>query len=527
MDAHRISKEAGLTEGHWWQRGKDLFLTISLTESPLAPTYDRSAMTTGIVHIGVGGFHRAHEAAYLDRLMRRRAGAGGGAAAAAGGSCLEWGICGVGLLPEDARMRDALASQNHLYTLVLKHPGGLRDPAVIGSIHNYLFAPDDPEVVLALLSAPTTRIVSLTVTEGGYNVDDATAVFRTEAPGAVHDAEHPGEPTTAFGYIVEALRRRREAGIPALTVMSCDNLPGNGKVARTAVVSQAAMSDPELADWIDGNVAFPSCMVDRITPRTTRADVAELQRALGVEDAWPVVCEPFTQWVIEDDFPAGRPPWEEVGVQMVDDVVPYELMKLRLLNASHQGLAHWGRLLGIEYAHEAAADADIAAWVRAYLEREARATLRSVPGIDLDDYISTLFKRFTNEAIADTLFRLAQDASSRMPKFVLGTVRDNLTAGGPIRLGTAMVAAWALGDEGVDETGKAIAIDDPLADELLLLAAAQRSGHETAFISHEGVFGDLATNKRFRRTFVEELEALRRQGARERLRALAGRTRAA
>ena len=174
---------------------------------------------------------------------------------------------------------------------------------------------------------------------------------------------------------------------------------------------------------------------------------------------------------------------------MVDDVVPYELMKLRLLNASHQGLAHWGRLLGIEYAHEAAADTDIAAWVRAYLEREARATLRSVPGIDLDDYISTLFKRFTNEAIADTLFRLAQDASSRMPKFVLGTVRDNLTAGGPIRLGTAMVAAWALGDEGVDENGKAIAIDDPLADELLLLAAAQKSGHETAFISHEASSG--------------------------------------
>ena len=529
MDAHRISKEAGLTEGDWRQRGKDLFLTISLTESPLAPAYDRSAMTTGIVHIGVGGFHRAHEAAYLDRLMRRRAGSGpgGGAAAAAGGSCLEWGICGVGLLPGDARMRDVLATQDHLYTLVLKHPGGLRDPAVIGSIHNYLFAPDDPEVVLALLSAPTTRIVSLTVTEGGYNVDDATAAFRTEAPGAVHDAEHPGEPTTAFGYIVEALRRRREAGIAPLTVMSCDNLPGNGKAARTAVVCQAAMSDPELADWIDGNVAFPSCMVDRITPRTTRADVAELQRALGVEDAWPVVCEPFTQWVIEDDFPAGRPPWEEVGVQMVDDVVPYELMKLRLLNASHQGLAHWGRLLGIKYAHEAAADADIAAWARAYLEREARATLRSVPGINLDDYISTLFKRFTNEAIADTLSRLAQDASSRMPKFVLGTVRDNLTAGGPIRLGTAMVAAWALGSEGYDENGGAIVVDDPLAEELRHLMAAQRAGHGTAFICHEGIFGGLATNERFRRTFVEELEALRRQGARARLRALAGRTRAA
>ena len=212
---------------------------------------------------------------------------------------------------------------------------------------------------------------------------------------------------------------------------------------------------------------------------------------------------------------------------MVDDVVPYELMKLRLLNASHQGLAHWGRLLGMEYAHEAAADADIATWVRAYLEREARATLRSVPGIDLDEYVDTLFWRFTNEAIADTLFRLAQDASSRMPKFVLGTVRDNLTAGGPIRLGAAMVAAWALGEEGVDENDEEIVIDDPLAEELLPLAAAQKAGHETAFISHEGVFGDLATDERFRRTFVEELDALRRDGARERLQALAGHTRVA
>ena len=504
-------------------------MTTSLTESPLAPDYDRSAMTTGIVHIGVGGFHRAHEAAYLDRLMRRRAGAGprGGAPTAPRSSCLEWGICGVGLLPGDARMRDALASQDHLYTLLRKHPGGLRDPAVIGSIHDYRLAPDAPEAVLTLLSAPTTRIVSLTITEGGYNIDEATGEFRTFSPGAVHDAAHPGEPTTAFGYIVEALRRRRDKGTAPFTILSCDNLPGNGEVARTAVVCQAAMSDPELADWIDGNVAFPCCVADRVTPRTTRSDIADLRRGADIEDLWPVVCEPFTQWVIEDDFPAGRPPWEEVGVQMVKDIVPYELMRLRLLNAAHQGLAHWGRLLGMEYAHQAAADPLVATWVLAYLEREARATLRSVPGIDLDGYISTLFRRLTNTSIPRTLLSLARDASRRMPRFVLGTVRDNLIAGGPIRLGTAMVAAWALGDEGVDETGKAITIDDPLADELLLLAAAQKSGHETAFISHEGIFGDLATNKRFRRTFVEELEALRRQGARARLRALAGHTRAA
>ena len=487
-------------------------MSISLAESPLAPDYDRSAMSTGIVHIGVGGFHRAHEAACLDSLMRRRAGS-----AAPEAACLDWGICGVGLLPGDTRMRDALAGQGHLYTLVRKHPGGLRDPAVIGSIHDYLFAPDDPEAVLSLLSAPSTRIVSLTITEGGYNVDDTTGEFHVFSPGAVHDAEHPGEPTTAFGYIVEALRRRREAGTVPFTVLSCDNLPGNGKVARTAVVSQAAMSDPELADWIDGNVAFPSCMVDRITPQTTQTDIAELRRGLGVEDAWPVVCEPFSQWVLEDDFPAGRPAFERVGVQMVEDVVPYELMKLRLLNASHQGLGHWGRLLGMAYGHEAAGDPDVAAWVRAFLEREALPRLRPVPGIDLAAYVDTLFERFTNAAIADTLLRLAQFGPSGMPKFVLPTVRDNLAAGGPIRLGAAMCAAWSLGAAGTDENGDPI----PVADDLRPLAERQEAGEETAFIANAEIFGDLARDERFAATYLEELAALRSQGARARLRALA------
>ena len=481
----------------------------TLSQSDLAPDYDRSRITTGIVHMGVGGFHRAHQAAYLDDLMRR-------------GEALDWGICGIGLMPQDTRMRDALRGQDYLYSLTLKHPGGRAESRVIGSIHDYLFAPDDPGAVLGVMTAPTTRIVSLTVTEGGYNVDDATGLFRTESEGAARDAADPHHPTTSFGYIVEALRRRRDAGVPPFTVMSCDNLPGNGKVARTAVVSQARMSDPVFAQWIDDNVAFPNCMVDRITPQTTSADIESVRERLGVEDAWPVVCEPFTQWVLEDRFTDGRPPFEDVGVQMVSDVVPYELMKLRLLNASHQGLAHWGRLLGIEYAHDAAADPDIAAWVRAYLEREARPTLRPVPGIDLDGYVDTLFERFTNEAIADTLFRLAQDASNRMPKFVLGTVRDNLASGGPIRLGAAMVAAWALGDEGVDEAGAPIAVDDPAGARLLELAAAQKEGDDRAFVSDAAVFGDLAGQERFVEEFASQLRALRAEGARARMRALVG-----
>ncbi|VEG27903.1 mannitol dehydrogenase family protein [Actinomyces howellii] len=475
--------------------------------SHLAPPYDRDLVSTGIVHIGVGGFHRAHQAVYLDRLMRA-------------GHAMDWGICGVGLLPGDTRMRDALAGQDHTYSLTLKHPDGRRETCVIGSLRDYLYAPAHPEAVLARMSSPTTRIVSLTITEGGYNVDDATGRFRTESPGALHDATHPGQPTTAFGYVVEALRRRRDAGTPPFTVMSCDNLPGNGRVARTAVVSQAAMSDPGLAEWIEENVAFPNSMVDRITPATAPADIDELASE-GIADAWPVTCEPFSQWVLEDDFPAGRPPLEKVGVQLVDDVVLYELMKLRLLNASHQGLAHWGRLLGIGDAHEAAADRDIAAWVRAYLEREALPRLRPVPGIYLGEYVDTLFERFTNAAIGDTLARLAQDASNRMPKFVLPTIADNLAAGGPVRLGAAMVAAWALGDEGVDERGETIPVDDPAGAGLIERAARQRAGEDLAFVGDESVFGDLAGDERFRSVFAQELRALRAEGARARMRALA------
>jgi len=477
--------------------------TTSLVESPLAPTYDRSAITTGIVHFGVGGFHRAHHAMYMDRLMRE-------------GKALDWGICGVGLLPGDAAMRDALTSQDTLYSLTLKHPDGHLEPAIIGSIHRYLFAPEARDEVLDVLTAPTTRIVSLTVTEGGYNIDDATGVFRADAEGAVHDAENPHEPVTAFGYIVEALRRRREEGVAPFTVMSCDNLPGNGKVARTAVVSQARLSDPELADWIDANVAFPNCMVDRITPRTTDEDIALVRSELGVDDAWPVVAEPFTQWVLEDEFPAGRPPYEEVGVQMVDDVVPYELMKLRLLNASHQALAHWGRPLGMTYGHEAAADPQIAAWTRAYLEREALPTLRPVPGIDLPAYMDSLFERFTNAAIADTLARLAFFGPSGMPKFVLPTIRENLEAGRSIRLGAALCAAWAWCAEGVDEAGHPI---PDAQDHLEDYGQRQRDGEEDAFLTNEEIFSGLGSDERFRSAFLAELAAIKTQGVRARMEA--------
>lgn len=499
----------------------------TLANHPLAPTYDRSAVTTGIVHIGVGGFHRAHQAAYLDALMRQ-------------GKAMDWGICGVGLLPGDAAMRDALASQDHLYSLTLRHPDGHSDTRIIGSITDYVFAPEEPERLLAVLTAPTTRIVSLTVTEGGYNIDDVTGRYRTASDGATHDAADPTHPVTAFGWIVLALRLRREAGTAPLTVMSCDNLPGNGHAARTAVVSQAAMSDPELAAWIEANVHFPCSMVDRITPRTTDADRDDVAARLGLRDAWPVVAEPFTQWVLEDDFQPGadgtpaRPPYEQVGVQLVDDVVPYELMKLRLLNGSHQALGHWGRRLGMTYAHEAAADPDVSAWIRTYLDREVRPTLAPVPGIDLDEYAASLFERFTNEAIADTLARLAYFGPSGMPKFVLAGLRDNLAGrgaagadaadGSGIAMAAALCAAWSLGATGTDEAGQPVEVVDdlgPLARAQEEAAARGDADGELAFIRNEAVFADLADDARFRAAYLRELDLLRAQGARARLRAQA------
>lgn len=450
------------------------------------PAYNRNAITTGIVHFGFGNFHRAHQAMYVDRLMSR-------------GEAMDWGICGVGLLPGDARMRDAMAAQDNLYTLVLKNPDGTLDPRIIGSVHEYLFAPDDPEAVLARLVDPAVRIVSLTVTEGGYHIDRTTNRFDSAAPAIVADAANPHRPATVFGYITEGLARRRAAGLAPFTVMSCDNLPGNGDITRQAVTAFAELVDSRLAAWIGATVSFPNGMVDRITPTTTDADRMLVAEKFGVADAWPVMAEPFTQWVIEDEFPAGRPPFERVGAQLVSDVRPYELIKLRLLNAGHQMLAYAGLLRGHTYAHEAMADAVVATAVRAYMD-EARTTLQPVPDVDIDGYIAQLMVRFGNPAIADTLARLATDGSDRMPKFVLPAVRANTAAGRPVPWGAAAVACWKACYEDGNESGSRIEFADAFADELRVRAASA-DAHE--FLRSGTIFGDILTDT----AFVTEYDA--------------------
>lgn len=471
----------------------------SLNPTVARPGYDRSQLTAGIVHIGVGGFHRAHQAVALDRLMNA-------------GLALDWAICGVGLLEPDRRMKQVFDEQDCLYTVVLKHADGRREPRVIGSIVDYLFAPDDPEAVIEKMAGPEIRIVSLTITEGGYNFDRVTGEFDQTTPGIVADLRDGAMPTTAFGFVTEALRRRRDRGQPAFTVQSCDNIQSNGDMAKRMFTAYARLKDAELGAWIEANVHFPNAMVDRITPVTSAQDITETAELIGLDDAWPVVCEPFFQWVIEDDFSLGRPPYEQVDVQLVDDVEPYEYMKLRLLNSCHQGMCYFGFLGGYRYAHEAAADPAIAAFLTRYMDREATPTLRPVPGIDLEAYKVTLIERFSNPEVRDTLARLCAESSDRIPKWLVPVIRDQLASGGEIVCGAAIIASWARYAEGVDEQGEPIDVVDPLRDELVAIAGTQRE-NPLAFIQNRQLFGDLADDERFTTAYLAALTSLFERGA--------------
>ena len=461
------------------------------------PEYDREGLVTGIMHIGVGGFHRAHQAMFVDRLL-------------AAGQGRAFAICGVGLLEPDRRMARVLADQDGLYTLVLKHADGTREPRVIGSIVDYLFAPDDVDAVLERLASPTTRIVSLTITEGGYLFDSSTGTF-TPSQDVQRDLLGSGAPRSAFGLVVEGLRRRRDRGLGAFTIMSCDNLAENGHIAHAAFIAFTEMLDPDLAAWIAEHVRFPSSMVDRITPVTTDDDRAAVH-GMGIDDAWPVVAEPYVQWVLEDDFAAGRPPLEQAGVQVVADVGPWERMKLRLANGGHQAMCHVGVLAGYRYAHEAAGDPAIAAYLAAYLA-EAAPTLERVPGLGLEAFQGALLGRWCNPAIADTLDRVRTDSSDRLPPWLLPVVVDNLAAGRPIGASALACAAWAHACEGVDDAGRPLPILDRAADELARVAAMQQD-RPAAFLEDRSLFGDLADDDRLRSAFLEARESLLTIGAR-------------
>ncbi len=473
-----------------------------LPKAVARPHYDRAALRPGIVHIGVGNFHRAHQAWYLHRLMQK-------------GEALDWAIIGAGVRPNDAEMRRKLLAQDCLTTLIELDPSGSA-AEVSGSMIGFLPVASDNAALIARMADPAIRIVALTVTEGGYFVDAATNGFDAVHPDIRHDAEHPETPRTAFGAIVAALRRRRDAGHGPFTGLSCDNLLGNGRVLRQAVVSLARLSDPALADWIDRTCTFPNSMVDCIVPATGPKELA-LARAFGLADLAPVTHENFRQWVIEDAFCAGRPRLEEVGATFTDRVHDYEAMKLRLLNAGHQVLANAGEVLGVETISGCMAHPLIAPYFRKVLSAEIAPQVAPVPDITPADYIALIDARFSNTAIVDTTRRVAFDGSSRHTGFVLPVLRDALAAGMPVE-GLALVEAfWARMCEGTREDGSKIAPNDPIWGALAEAAKTARMRPET-WLEQRQLYGPEAGDARFREPFCHWLDLIWAKGAEAALR---------
>jgi mannitol 2-dehydrogenase len=471
-----------------------------LRSTVAAPGFDPARVTPGIVHLGLGNFHRAHMARYTHNLMERRPDA------------LRWGIVGAGLLPGDRRMQESLAPQDSLYTLV-ERSFTEETVTVVGSLAAVVFAGESSADLLDAIDRPEIRIVSLTVTENGYCLNRATKRLDPEHPLIRADLAHPERPSSAIGIVVEAYRRRRDGGVPPFTAMTCDNIQHNGDVLRDAVLALAELRDPALAAWIAEHGSFPSTMVDRITPVTAAADTLALAERHGIEDRWPVFSETFTQWVIEDRFPAGRPPWEEVGAQFVADVAPYEFMKLRLLNASHLAVSGTGRLAGYLTIDEAMADPLIAGFMRALMDRETGPTLLPVPGIDLDGYKATLIERFANPAIKDTVERVNTDAPLNV---LVDPIRDRLRAGEGVELLALALAAWLRRVRGEDEQGQPIDVRHPLAP-LLREKAVVGGPDPRPLLGITQLFGETGADARLVEPVGRWLASLYERGSRDTL----------
>ena len=459
------------------------------------PRYDRSALRRSIVHIGVGGFHRAHLATYIDELCE------------AGNT--DWAIVGGGTLAGDGAMATALGSQDHLYTLITR---GAEDTSVrvIGSIVDYLHAHPDSSQLIERIAHADTQIVSLTVTEGGYPINDQT--------GAYDPLSSTAGAGSAFAILAEGLELRRTTNGRPLTVLSCDNILANGTATERSTLGEAERFGNELMEWVGTSVSFPNSMVDRITPATTDNDREWLQQTHGIKDLWPVVTEPFRQWVVEDDFAGDRLPLEALDVIVTDDVGPYELMKLRLLNASHSCLAYPAALLRIEHVHEAMADPDINNYVRCLLEIEAAPPLPTIRGIDIDAYVASLVERFSNPAIGDQISRLCQDGSAKFPKFLIPTIEAQLEADGPIAYATFALAAWCdYLSHSVGDTATITASPDSGLEDAKNWASASLTDAR-AFLDFRAVFPPaLATNERFIKSFTTSLGSIRTEGLRSAL----------
>ncbi|MBA8819408.1 mannitol dehydrogenase [Ochrobactrum sp. P6BS-III] len=463
------------------------------------PGYDPAGLKPGIVHFGVGNFHRAHQAVYLDDLF-------------ATGEGHDWALVGAGVRASDDAMRDTLKAQDWLTTVVEQeadHAGARITASMVDYVT--ISTEEGRKALMAYLTSADTRIVAMTITEGGYYIDPASQTFDPAHPDIVADAAHPDHPKTVFGLIVQALKLRKAAGVQPFTVMSCDNIPGNGHVTEDAVTGLAKLSDPTFADWISANVAFPNSMVDRITPATGAREREIATKDFGVDDGWPVFCEVFKQWVMEDNFPTGRPALEKVGVTFTDQVAAYELMKIRILNGGHAAIAYPGGLLDIHFVHEAMEHPLIRRYLEKLTKDEIIPEIPPVPDTDLEAYRVLIDKRFANPSIGDTIRRLCLDGSNRQPKFILPTAADRVAKGHSVT-GLALVSAfWCRYCYGTTDSGAVIEPNDPSWDRLTKQAALAKAD-PAAWLAMDDIFGALAANPAYVAAFTSALKAIWQDG---------------
>lgn len=467
------------------------------------PKYDPKTIKAGILHIGVGNFHRSHLAAYMNDLFDKNP----------TGDNADWGIVGGGIMHFDAAKRDLLESQDWLQTIV-EQDATTAKGIVIASMVDFLpvdHVNKQHKELQDSLASPNIKIVSMTVTEGGYYLSDGK--FNLQALDIQHDVAAPTEPHTIFGMMVKALMIRKNAGVPPFTVLSCDNMPHNGAVVKSVMVQlAAAMHGEEFANWMQESVAFPSSMVDRITPGTTEATKAFVQETYGYADKAPIFCEPFRQWVIEDAFSAGRPAWEQLeNVTIVKDVVPFETMKIRILNGGHASLCYPAALLGIEYIHEAMEHPIIGPFLDTLERHEIIPTVPPVPDTDLKEYWGLIAKRFANPVLQDTIGRNCYDGASRQPKFIVPTAGDGLKAGKSVD-GLALVSAmWCRYCMGTTEAGETIPANDPQWDALQSKAQAAKKD-PTVWLGMIDVYGDVGLDPVFKESFGKALTTIENKG---------------
>lgn len=476
---------------------------LDAIKSAAVPRYSRADLTPGIVHFGVGNFHRAHQAVYLDALFNL-------------GEGHDWALIGAGVRETDEAMRQKLSAQDWL-TTVVEQEADSSSAHITGVMIDYL-EPGNSAAVIAKLADPAIRIVSLTITEGGYYIDPASQKFDPKHPDIAYDAAHFDAPKTAFGLILAGLVKRRDAGLQPFTVMSCDNIPGNGHVTENAVAGLAALIDPALAAWVKSSVAFPNGMVDRITPATSDREKKLLADNFGIDDAWPVFCENFKQWVLEDNFPAGRPALEKVGVQFVPDVAPYEHMKIRILNGGHATIAYPAGLMDIHFVHEAMENPLVAAFLKKVETEEIIPVVPPVPDTNLNDYLALCEKRFANPKIGDTIRRLCLDGSNRQPKFIIPSALDRVNANS-LLTGLALVSAlWCRYCYGTTDSGAVIEPNDPNWDRLTAQSKKARE-NPIAWLEMADIYGDLAKAPPFIAAFTKSLNSLWTQGTKTTLEA--------